>query len=212
MTNYPITSADVIFTNFQNFIQHYLKKKFVTNFPFSTDLLNPPPPPPGKSLSNSLALLLASQIGLQLDLYLWFCIAIMCLAELAVHILSIYSQLATSNFHHARLIATYVAKASCVPSKYSINSLSYYYYSSQLAFDFKEQQTFCKPRHINCMPSSKFFKYFFLPRYCTQLAIIGRVGLMGYSIFYSQRYSGAGVWTTKFLKTNTSRRELLSDS
>ena len=130
----------------------------------------------GREATFKFLALAFSQIGLQLDLYLWFCIAIICmssqLAELAVDIFNIQLasqlQLATSNFHHAWLIATYVA--SCVRSKYSINSLSYYYHS-QLAFDFKEQQTFFKPRHVNCMPSSNFFKLFFLPRYFTQLAI-----------------------------------------
>ena len=35
-------SADIIFTTFQNFIQHYLKELFVPNFPF---LMGSPPSP-----------------------------------------------------------------------------------------------------------------------------------------------------------------------
>ena len=53
----------------------------------------------GREANFKILALAFSQIGLQLDLYLWLCIAIIYmssqLAELAAHILSIYSQLAT---------------------------------------------------------------------------------------------------------------------
>ena len=47
-------SADIVFTTFYNFIQHYLEKIFVPNLPFSTD--SPPHPKPhplnGQNLLN----------------------------------------------------------------------------------------------------------------------------------------------------------------
>ena len=38
------TSADIIFTTFQNLIQNYLNKNFVANFPYLMDSPNPRSP------------------------------------------------------------------------------------------------------------------------------------------------------------------------